>query len=99
MTFEMLTGRLPFQGRTQQEVMIARLRSEPMTLRAARPDLDYPDELQRVFHKALQRTPDERYQTAPEYAEALAAAAAGRSDESVSGANTEGKLLGKLFGR
>jgi serine/threonine-protein kinase len=97
MTFEMLTGRLPFQGRTQQEVMIARLRSEPMTLRAARPDLDYPEGLQRVFAKALQRSPDERYQTAPEFAEALATAAAGQSDASV--ASPEGKLLGKLFGR
>ena len=29
MTYEMLTGKLPFSGRTQQEMMIARLRSEP----------------------------------------------------------------------
>jgi serine/threonine protein kinase len=99
MAFEMLTGRLPFQGRTQQEVMIARLRSEPMALRTARADLDYTDELQRVFAKALQRSPDERYQTAPQFAEALAAAAGGQSDASVSGGSPEGKLLGKLFGR
>ncbi|HEV7882177.1 MAG TPA: protein kinase, partial [Solirubrobacteraceae bacterium] len=38
MTYEMLTGKLPFQGRTQQETMIARLRSEPTPLRAIRPD-------------------------------------------------------------
>ena len=31
MTYEMLTGKLPFTGRTQQEMMIARLRSEPDT--------------------------------------------------------------------
>src|SRR5919112_6760696 len=39
MTCEMLTGKLPFQGRTQQELMIARLRSDPTPLRKVRPDL------------------------------------------------------------
>ena len=36
MTYEMLTGQLPFQGRTQQEMMIARLRSDPTPLRKVR---------------------------------------------------------------
>jgi len=80
MAFEMVTGRLPFQGRTQQEVMIARLRSEPQSLRDSRPDLEYPDDLQRVFTKGLQRNPDERYQTAPEFAEAFASAVSGSSE-------------------
>ena len=34
--YEMLTGKLPFQGRTQQEMMIARLRSDPIPLRRMR---------------------------------------------------------------
>ena len=42
MTYEMLTGKLPFQGRTQQEMMIARLRSDPTPLRKMRPELDFP---------------------------------------------------------
>jgi serine/threonine-protein kinase len=29
LAFEMLTGKLPFEGRTQQEMMIARLRNDP----------------------------------------------------------------------
>jgi serine/threonine-protein kinase len=101
MTFEMLTGRLPFQGRTQQEVMIARLRSEPQTLQSARPDLQFPEEVQRVISKGLQRNPDDRYQTAPEFAEALATAA-GSGRQSGAGSppgGTDGNLLGKLFGR
>jgi serine/threonine-protein kinase len=101
MTFEMLTGRLPFQGRTQQEVMIARLRSEPQTLQSARPDLQFPEEVQRVVSKGLQRNPDDRYQTAPEFAEALATAA-GSGRQSGAGSppgGTDGNLLGKLFGR
>ena len=35
MAYEMLSGKLPFVGRTQQEIMIARLRSEPTPIRAA----------------------------------------------------------------
>ena len=35
MTYEMLTGKLPFEGRTQQEMMIARLRNDPIPLQAA----------------------------------------------------------------
>ncbi|HEY9228345.1 MAG TPA: serine/threonine-protein kinase, partial [Gemmatimonadaceae bacterium] len=63
MAFEMLTGKLPFQGRTQQEMMIARLRSEPLSLRKVRPDIDLPESIERVLNRAMQRNPDDRYQT------------------------------------
>jgi len=96
MTYEMLTGKLPFQGRTQQEMMIARLRSDPTPLRKMRPDLDLPDSVERVLNKAMQRSPDDRYQTAIEFADAFTAAAAERSDKTPP---SEGGLLGKLFGR
>src|SRR5207245_8479326 len=36
--FEMFTGRLPFQGRNAQEMMIPRLRDQPLKLRQLRPD-------------------------------------------------------------
>src|SRR4051812_42885908 len=93
MTYEMLTGKLPFQGRTQQEMMIARLRSDPTPLRKTRPELEFPDQVERVLFKAMQRNPDDRYQTAPEFAEAFFAAAQGGEGEGGGG------LLGKLFGR
>ena len=92
MVYEMLTGKLPFTGRTQQEMMIARLRSEPTPLRKMRPDLDIPESIERVVNKALQRNADDRYQTALEFADAFAAAAAERL-------TPQGGLLGKLFGR
>ncbi|MGH9888877.1 MAG: serine/threonine protein kinase, partial [bacterium] len=95
MTYEMLTGKLPFTGRTQQEMMIARLRSEPTPLRRMRPDLDFPESVERVLNRAMQRNPDDRYQTAIEFANAFTAAAAERT----SGPSNEGGLLGKLFGR
>jgi len=75
MTCEMLTGKLPFNGRTQQELMIARLRSDPTPLRDIRRDLVFSESMERVLLKALERNPDDRYQTALEYADALARAA------------------------
>ena len=75
MTYEMLSGKLPFSGRTQQEMMIARLRNDPMPLRQAAPKLVGLEAVERVLQKAMQRDPGDRYQTAPEFATALAAAA------------------------
>jgi serine/threonine-protein kinase len=91
MTFEMLTGQLPFSGRTQQEMMIARLRSEPTPLRQARPDLDLPEPVERVLLKGMSRDANSRHSTAPELAAALADAAAGR--------DRDGGIFGRLFKR
>ena len=91
MTYEMLTGKLPFQGRTQQEMMIARLRSDPIPIRRMRPEFDIPEAVEKVLNKAMSRSPDDRYQSVLEFAEALDQAAGGESEES--------GLLGKLFGR
>ena len=75
-TCEMLTGGLPFAGRTQQDVMVARLRGDPIPIRQMRPDLDFPAAVERVLLTSLRRDPEERYHTAPAFAAALAAAAA-----------------------
>ena len=91
MTYEMLTGKLPFSGRTQQEMMIARLRSEPVPLRQARPELEFSEALEKVLLKAMMRAPDDRYATAPEFATALATAIGGKPGDS--------GVLGRLFGR
>jgi len=93
LVYEMLTGKLPFLGRTQQEMMIARLRSDPIPLRRMRSDLPLPEAVERVLNKAMQRAPEARYQTTLEFAEAFAAAAEDGSPPS------ESRILGKLFGR
>jgi len=90
MTYEMLTGKLPFSGRTQQEMMIARLRSDPMPLRDAMPGLGL-EAVERVLQKAMQRDPGDRYQTAPEFATALAAASKVDGEEK--------SRLGRFFAR
>jgi len=90
MTYEMLTGKLPFSGRTQQEMMIARLRSDPVPLRDAMPGLGL-EAVERVLQKAMQRDPGDRYQTAPEFAAALAAASKVDGEEK--------SRLGRFFAR
>ena len=91
MTFEMLTGKLPFSGRTQQEMMISRLKHDPLPLRLARPDLVFSEAVERVLLKGMHRDLDHRYSTALDFSAALAAAAGGRG--------TDGGVLGRLFGR
>ena len=88
---EMLTGKLPFAGRTQQDVMIARLRGEAIPIRRLRPDLDLPAAVERVLLTCLQHDPDDRYQTAPAFAKALAQAA--------EGGDRERGVFGRLLGR
>ena len=92
MTYEMLTGKLPFTGRTQQEMMISRLRNEPVPVRQARPDLAINEGIERVLLKGMSREPEGRYATAVEFANALAAAASGKPEAG-------GGMLGRLFGR
>jgi serine/threonine protein kinase len=83
MTYEMLTGKLPFEGKNQQEMMIARLRSEPISIRTRRPDI--PEAVEKVLYKGMARNADDRYPTAVDFANELAAAAGG--------------VVGRLFGR
>jgi serine/threonine protein kinase len=81
MIYELLTGKLPFMGRTEKEMMISRLYSEPTPLRRMRPELDFPESVERVLNKAMRRDPDGRFQTAIEFADAFAAAAVTRTGD------------------
>jgi serine/threonine-protein kinase len=71
--FEMFTGRLPFKGRNAQEMMIARLRGQPLPVRSLRADV--PDAVEQALATALQTNPDDRFATAIEFAEALTGSA------------------------
>ena len=69
MGFEMFTGKLPFQGRNAQEMMIARLRGQPTPLRQLRPELS--PKLEKTLAKAMESEPANRYATAREFGLAL----------------------------
>jgi serine/threonine-protein kinase len=72
LAFELLTGQLPFPGKSAQETMIARLRGAPAKLRDVRPEL--PAKLEAVLLKALAIDPAERFASMDEMALALDAA-------------------------
>jgi serine/threonine-protein kinase len=95
MTYEMLTGKLPFEGRTQQEMMIARLRAEPTPIRQKKPELHFSEAVEKVLLKGMARNVEDRYPTASEFAKELTAAA----DIGVSPAPPPSGMLGKFFGR
>ncbi len=73
--FEMFTGKLPFQGRTPQEMMIARLRGKPTPVREVLSD--FPKKLETVIMKSLESDPGNRYATTLEFGKALLDAAEG----------------------
>jgi eukaryotic-like serine/threonine-protein kinase len=85
LAFEMFTGSLPFGGKSPQDMMLARLKGEPLRVRALRPEL--PPQLEAVIGRALAREPTERFQSMEELGAAFA---------SVTG--TTG-VFGRLFGR
>ena len=97
MTYEMLTGKLPFPGRTQQEIMIARLKGDPIPIRTVRPELNLPAAVEKVLSKAMARDAEQRYATTLEFGDAFSRAAAGESEGP--GDAGGGGVLGKLFGR
>jgi len=67
--FELFTGKLPFQGRTPQEMMISRLRGKPTPVRKLRPE--FPASLEAALMKALETEPAKRYATTREFGHAL----------------------------
>ena len=76
-TFNMLTGRLPFPANTIQESMIMRLTESPRKLAEMRPDVAWSGEVQAVLDRALERDASKRYGTASEFGRELADALGG----------------------
>src|SRR5262245_48041141 len=60
MLYEMIAGRLPFEGETTTDVLVSILEKEPPPLARHAPEV--PAELQRIVSKALRKDREERYQ-------------------------------------
>ncbi len=88
--YEMFSGRLPFEGKSAQDMMIARLRGQPLPLRKARPDIPFTPEFEKALMKAIEAEPNDRYQSARELGDALEKAKAGNT-------GIMSKIKGKLF--
>ena len=70
-SFNMLTGKLPFPSETAQESMIMRLTDRPKSLAEMKPDQAWTPRVQAVMDRALERDVKARYQSASEFGQAL----------------------------
>jgi serine/threonine-protein kinase len=64
--YEMLTGRIPFDGQQEQVIVYSILNEDPQPVTALRAGL--PAELDRIVLKTLAKLPEERYQHADDLA-------------------------------
>src|ERR671930_409826 len=67
--YEMLTGKVPFSGDSAIEIAMKHLNELPKPPSKLRPEI--PPELDHVVLRALAKAPEDRYQTAEEFAEDL----------------------------
>lgn len=67
--YELVTGKLPFEGETTSDVIAALIKDEPEPMRTSVPEL--PVEFEQVVGKALAKDRGQRYQTIAEFASAL----------------------------
>jgi eukaryotic-like serine/threonine-protein kinase len=75
--FNALTRKLPFPANSAQESMIMRLTEPPKRLDEVRPDIAWPQGLQRVFDRGLARDANDRYPTVSAFADELRAVSTG----------------------
>jgi tRNA A-37 threonylcarbamoyl transferase component Bud32 len=77
--YELLTGRLPFAGRSTMDVLLAQVTEEPPPFSFMAGDHDVPEAVERVVQKCLAKVPAQRPRHARELAEMYEAALVGAS--------------------
>ena len=68
-TYNLLTGTLPFERTNAMAVMLAHVSTPPPSLSSRRPDL--PEAADQVVAKGMAKLPEERYETCGDFADAL----------------------------
>ncbi|HEY2855679.1 MAG TPA: serine/threonine-protein kinase [Gemmatimonadaceae bacterium] len=74
-TFNMLTGQLPYPKLTSKETLVRRLTSKPRTLAEVRPELAWPAALQQTLDRALATEVADRYDNVGDFGRAVVQAA------------------------
>jgi serine/threonine protein kinase len=69
--YEALSGKLPFEARTPMEYIQKHVLEAPIPLQQRAPERTFPSGLWEAIGKALAKAPEQRYQTAIEFAGAL----------------------------
>lgn len=70
MLFELLTGRRPFPGETENEIVAYKLRDDFDPL-AVLKNFDFPDEVETFLRKCLAKSPEDRFRSASELRQEL----------------------------
>ncbi len=65
--YETLTGCVPHIGKDSIETMVKHLQEDHIPLTKSRPDLNFPNDLERVIAKALEKEPEQRYQSMSDF--------------------------------
>lgn len=81
--YQVVTGRLPFEGPSATAIIAAIVTDDPPTVRSLRPEV--PDAVAEVIQRAMSRRPDDRFHDARALREALVAAARGELPEAPRG--------------
>ena len=71
--YEMVTGELPFQSQTAVGMLMHHLQTSPPDPKQVKPGLNIPPALSALVHKALEKDPANRYQSAQEMLQAIQA--------------------------
>lgn len=69
--YEMLTGKHPFDAKTEAELFAKQRHAPPPKMKARNPDIAVSDELESLVQKLLHKDFDERHQSASEVEQAL----------------------------
>jgi serine/threonine-protein kinase len=79
--YQMLCGKLPFEGESMAQLMFKIANEPPTDILSIRPDL--PPSLAQFLEKALAKDAEERFQTGEEFGGALRAALAATAGSTV----------------
>jgi serine/threonine protein kinase len=92
--YHLLTGKLPFPGRTPRELFQQLLTQPPVPMNAAVEGLKFTPALEAVVMRGLERDLSKRWKTISEFASAFVEAASGGPQD-----EKKGGLFSRLFGR
>jgi serine/threonine-protein kinase len=101
----LLTGTLPFTGKSPRELFSQLLTQSPVSLNKAKPNLAFPVAVENVVMKALSKQPGDRYPSVKDFSDAFAAAAqttlasGGNPTSDTAGSVSDGEDKSGLFGK
>jgi serine/threonine protein kinase len=75
LTYQLLTGEIPFDGKTAGAVLMQHVHQDPPLLQTKGRGAEVPDDVAHVVMRALSKDPDARHQTLGEFLDSLAEAA------------------------